>query len=90
MFRHFIAYKFPPSPEQQSTSLTSSARQDPTLYDLFDARLLEKSENKTKPTQNMENIMKNCRLINKKARTFKERFKVFMNNGKKGDDEATK
>lgn len=87
MFRHFISNKFPASHDQQSTLLS---RQDPTLYDLFDARLLEKSENKTKPTQNMENIMKNCRLINKKARTFKERFKVFMNNGKKGDDEAHK
>lgn len=47
-------------------------------YDLFDAKLLEKAENKSKTDQSIENIMKNCKLINKKTKTFKERFKHFF------------
>lgn len=83
MFRHFIAHKY-----QAANDLATS--QTANMYDLFDARLLEKSKNKTKSTQNMENIMRNCRIINKKAKTFKDRIKEFMNNGRRSDDETSK
>lgn len=89
MFRHFVSRKFPS--RQSSVQLYDLASvRDTNFYDLFDARLLEKSENKTKSTQNMENIMKNCRIINKKAKTFKDRFKEFLNNSKKGEEETMK
>lgn len=88
MFRHFIAHKY--AQTHRSTSYELATMQNNNMYDLFDARLLEKSENKTKATQNMENIMRNCRIINKKTKTFKERLRDFMNNGKKGEEETSK
>lgn len=69
MFRHFIQSRV-----DQDGDVTDST------YALFDARLLEKAENRTKTAQNIETIMKNCKIINKKAKTFKDRFKDFLNS----------
>lgn len=88
MFRHFINSKYPPNNCTKQNDLESL--NDSNYYDLFDARLLERSENKSKSTENMDVIMKNCRIINKKAKTFKDRFKVFISSGKKSDDDSGK
>lgn len=53
---------------------------DVNHYALFDARLLEKSENKTNVDDNIEIIMKNSKIINKKGKTFKDRFKEFIHS----------
>lgn len=53
---------------------------DTNHYALFDARLLEKSENKTRVDDNIEIIMKNSKIINKKTKTFKDRFKEFIHS----------
>jgi hypothetical protein len=50
------------------------------FYTLFDSKLMEKCESKSKTTNNayasnMELIMKNCRILNKKTKSFKDRFK---------------
>lgn len=66
MFRHFQKEKFPVGDE--------STIGNATAYALFDARMLEKSESK-KTNQAMEIIIKNSKIINKKAKTFKDRFK---------------
>lgn len=87
MFQHFIEHKYHTN---RSASHELATMHDENMYDLFDARLLEKSENKTKATQNMENIMRNCRIINKKTKTFKERLRQLMNNGKKSEEETSK
>lgn len=73
MFRQFILEKY---------ALNFNQNNSINFYDLFDARVLEKSENRTTTTtqQNMETIMKNCRIINKKAKTFKDRFRDFLSN----------
>lgn len=71
MFRHFLNTKY---------SLDVSECCDSNHYALFDARLLEKSENKTKVDDNIEIIMKNSKIINKKAKTFKDRFKEFIHS----------
>lgn len=63
MFKHFIGEKF-----NKNENNTSSS-----FFDLFDASVMEKQQNK--PQLNMEIIMKNSRIINKKGKTFKERFK---------------
>lgn len=50
------------------------------FYDLFDSRIM-KNENESHSTQqNMEMIMKNCKVINKKGKTFKDRFKDFISS----------
>lgn len=79
LFRHFLNNK----PQfgggnvaQERVVLDEQLGQ--SYYTLFDAKLLEKAENKSKTDQSIENIMKNCKLINKKAKTFKERFKHFF------------
>lgn len=73
MFRQFILEKY---------ALNYNPNSSINFYDLFDARVLEKSENRTTEStqQNMETIMKNCKIINKKAKTFKDRFKDFLSN----------
>jgi len=53
-------------------------RQTKKYYELFEARLIEKSENKSTTKQNIESIVKNSKIINKKGQSFKERFKLFM------------
>lgn len=74
MFRHFVYQKFGHDNEVIETMVESK------FYDLFDSRVL-KSENESNATQqNMEMIMKNCRVINKKAKTFKDRFKDFISS----------
>lgn len=60
--------------------LDTSDSCDANHYALFDARLLEKSENKTKVDDNIETIMKNSKIINKKAKTFKDRLKEFIHS----------
>lgn len=81
LFRHFLQNKGQFSNATQGGGVEGSLKDD-TLdaryYELFDAKLLEKAENKNKTDQSIENIMKNCKLINKKAKTFKERFKQFF------------
>lgn len=72
MFRHFMNTKY---------SLDNASEcGDSNHYALFDARVLEKSENKTKVDDNIEIIMKNSKIINKKAKTFKDRFKEFIHS----------
>lgn len=76
MFRHFIHEKY--NKQNDADAETGSTS---TFYDIFDARVLEKSLMKSNSTQqNMENIMKNCRIINGKAKTFKERFRNFLSS----------
>lgn len=70
MFRHFVNTKY----------VDDATRLDPNFYALFDARLIEKSENKSKPNHNIEMIMRNCKIINRKAKTIKDRFKGFLSN----------
>ncbi|KAJ6644036.1 DENN domain-containing protein 2C [Pseudolycoriella hygida] len=71
MFRHFMNTKYLPN---------ASDSYDSNHYALFDARLLEKSENKTRVDDNIETIMKNSKIINKKTKTFKDRFKEFIHS----------
>lgn len=74
MFRHFMNTKY-------STDVSyDECNYDSSHYALFDARLLEKSENKTNVDDNIEIIMKNSKIINKKAKTFKDRFKEFIHS----------
>lgn len=73
MFRQFVHQKF-------GTNNVTATEMEHKFYDLFDSRIL-KSENESAATQhNMEMIMKNCRVINKKAKTFKDRFKDFISS----------
>lgn len=76
MFRHFIHQKY-----TQRDSSSGAWMAETKFYDLFDSRIL-KSENESSSStqQNMEIIMKNCKVINKKAKTFKDRFKEFISN----------
>lgn len=84
MFRHFIHEKYNNRNDEDATSNNS------TFYDLFDARVLEKSQMKSKSTQqNMENIMKNCRIINGKAKTFKERFRNFLSSNSSSSNSSS-
>lgn len=79
MFRHFIHQKFT---QKDTSSNVDSWMMETKFYDLFDSRIL-KSENESSSTQqqNMEMIMKNCKVINKKAnKTFKDRFKDFISS----------
>ncbi len=78
MFRHFMNTKY--LPDVSSSSSSSSACCETNHYALFDARLLEKSENKTNVDDNIETIMKNSKIINKKTKTFKDRFKEFIHS----------
>lgn len=73
MFRHFMNAKY--KTESTDDELNNNA----ITYTLFDARLLEKSENKSPIIQNLETIMKNCKAINKKSKTLKERFRNLIN-----------
>lgn len=75
MFRYFVHQKF-----TQNADGTNASSSESKFYDLFDLRIL-KSENESSSTQqNMEIIMKNCKVINKKAKTFKDRFKDFISS----------
>lgn len=49
------------------------------FYDLFDSRVLKSEKDSNTTQHNMEMIMKNCRVINKK-KTFKARFKDFISS----------
>lgn len=71
MFRQFMNTKY---------LMDGSEGCDSNHYALFDARLLEKSENKTRVDDNIEIIMKNSKIINKKTKTFKDRFKEFIHS----------
>lgn len=78
MFRHFVHQKF--ATNDNNNALNTSWMGESKFYDLFDSRIL-KSENESSSTQqNMEIIMKNCKVINKKAKTFKDRFKDFISS----------
>lgn len=87
MFGHFVRCKY--QDEQAQSKLTSDiSLSKQNYYDLFDTKLLEAGDDKLKTTQNVENIMKNCRIINRKAKTFKDRLKELLN--RKPDEDPTK
>lgn len=78
LFRHFLNNKkeFGSGGGERSVMLDDQLEEG--YYTVFDAKLLEKAEsssNKSKTDHSIENVMKNCKLINKKAKTFKERFR---------------
>lgn len=66
MFRHFVNSKYFGMPKPTAV--------EETIYALFENRLLEKIQNKTKTNQNIETILKNCKIINKKGKTFRNKF----------------
>lgn len=79
MFRHFIHQKFVDK-DAAGSSNAPVWMAETKFYDLFDSRIL-KNENESNTTQqNMEMIMKNCKVINKKTKTFKDRFKDFISS----------
>lgn len=78
MFRHFQNNKiFKPDNKLVDSTLLEK-HTDGNFYAVFDAKLRERAQNNSKTDQNIENIVKNCKLINKKGKTFKERFKHFF------------
>lgn len=88
MFRHFVHQKYTTRSDSSSSSSSGGGGgsggawlAETKFYDLFDSRIL-KSENESSAStqQNMEIIMKNCKVINRKAKTFKDRFKEFISN----------
>lgn len=70
MFRHFYNARY--------EDRTSEDVECDNFYILFDARVMEKSENSVKTSQNIETIVKNSKIINKKGKTFRDRFKHFL------------
>lgn len=77
MFRHFIQKRFP-TKQNASSDDDPVAGSDTKFYDLFDSRIY-KSDNEAAGTQQgIEAYTKNFRDINKKTRTFKDRFKDLM------------
>lgn len=80
MFRHFIHQKFTQNDHQNSEANVPSWMADSNFYDLFDSRILKNEHESTSTQQNMEIIMKNCKVINKKGKTFKDRFKDFISS----------
>lgn len=89
MFRHFVHQKYSTVQRDSGNSSSNSGgggsgawAAETKFYDLFDSRIM-KSENESTSSstqQNMELIMKNCKVINKKGKTFKDRFKEFIGN----------
>lgn len=88
MFRHFVHQKYSTVQRDSGSGSSNSGAgggawaAETKFYDLFDSRIM-KSENESTSSstqQNMELIMKNCKVINKKAKTFKDRFKEFIGN----------
>lgn len=82
MFGHFVRCRY------QAEQAQSNQSSDQHYYDLFDTKLLETGQNRLKNAQNVENIMKNCRIINRKAKTFKDRLKELLN--RKSEEDTTK
>lgn len=86
MFRHFVHQKYTQSDSSSSGGSSSSNgvwMAETKFYDLFDSRILKsehESASSSSTQQNMEMIMKNCKVINKKAKTFKDRFKDFISH----------
>lgn len=79
MFRHFVHQKFS-EPDPIAASNTTSWMAESNFYDLFDSRILKNENESSSTQQNMEMIMKNCKVINKKTKTFKDRFKDFISS----------
>lgn len=79
MFRHFVHQKFA-DPDPANAANTASWMAESNFYDLFDSRLLKNENQSSSTQQNMEMIMKNCKVINKKTKTFKDRFKDFISS----------
>ncbi|XP_031632575.1 uncharacterized protein LOC116346580 [Contarinia nasturtii] len=83
MFRHFVHQKFTQKDMVASAGLSVTTVEwmgASKFYDLFDSRIM-KNENESHSTQqNMEMIMKNCKVINKKGKTFKDRFRDFISS----------
>lgn len=72
MFRQFIHDKYSKNNSDEHSH----------FYDLFDARIFQKDQSKAQSQQqNMEMLVKNSRIINKKGTTFKERFKDLFGIG---------
>lgn len=78
MFRHFVNQKF--TQHENANAFSTSWTADSNFYDLFDSRILKSENESSSSQQNMEMIMKNCKVINKKAKTFKDRFKDFISS----------
>lgn len=85
MFRQFIHEKYNEVSDDEAPTNTSK------FYDVFDARVLEKSQTRSNSTQqNMERIMKNYeKLSNGKGRTFKERFRNFLSNNSNSSNSSS-
>ncbi|XP_055312265.1 uncharacterized protein LOC129574366 [Sitodiplosis mosellana] len=80
MFRHFVQQKFS-EPDPINGPNTASWMAQSNFYDLFDSRILKNENESSSTQQNMEIIMKNCKVINKtKTKTFKDRFKDFISS----------
>ena len=73
MFKRFVKDRF-------ETEEKSEENED--FYKLFDVQILEKCNegNNKKTMENIEAIVKNSKIINKKGKTFKEKFKKFFTN----------
>lgn len=91
MFRHFVHQKYSTAGAGQRDNSSSNSSgsgsgsgwsAESKFYDLFESRILKSKNESTSAStqQNMELIMKNCKVINKKAKTFKDRFKEFIGN----------
>lgn len=79
MFRHFIQKRFPIK-ENASNDDDPVAGSDDKFYDLFDSRIYKSDNYSTGTKQGIEAYKKNFRDINKKTRTFKDRFKDFISS----------
>lgn len=71
MFQDFVHHKYS-NEHGNGDDATLYFNVDSNFYDWFDARLMEKSENKCNTTQqDIDTIVRNSRVINKKAKLFK-------------------
>lgn len=86
MFRHFINTKYQQPSKAVNNNNTKPIIENQTnnnnddWYALFNARLLAKSENKAPTNQNLEWIIINSKIVNEKAKTFKDRFKNLLSS----------
>lgn len=78
MFRHFIQKRFPT--KQNASDDDPVAGADDKFYDLFDSRISKNDNDLAGTQQGIEAYKKNFRDINKKTRTFKDRFKDFISS----------
>ena len=77
IFHQFLKKKLQ---HDQLKAKNTEAREE-SFYDLFNEKVLEKSKNKTSSQhyKKVEALVKNCKMMNRKARTFKDKIKDFFN-----------